>query len=65
MRSRFGCSLVEKWERFCTIRLPQWMGQIREKRDRYVSVMERIESSKRASPSNVQEKRPLSPDLER
>jgi hypothetical protein len=34
----------ERWERFCTIRFPQWVEQIREKRDRYLSVMKRIEN---------------------
>ena len=33
----------EKWERFCTIRFPQWVKQIQEKRDRYLSIMKRIE----------------------
>lgn len=54
----------EKWEKFCEIRLPQWVEQIREKRDRYVSVMKRIEDRSAARASDTQAKPNPSPDLE-
>jgi hypothetical protein len=43
----------EKWEKFCKVRFPQWVEQIREKRDRYLSVMKRIEDRSKSNPSDA------------
>jgi hypothetical protein len=32
-----------KWQKFCSLRFPQWMEQIAQKRDRYLTIMNRLQ----------------------